>query len=65
MEDDLRFARWLANLGGWAHADSATDFPAATNWVADRRAALRGEGHAQIIHFTTAGQAWCRENGIG
>ncbi len=63
MEDDLRFARWLSNLGGWAHLDSATSQHADTTerWLK----AGRIEQDGNIVRFTDDGRAWCHENGVG
>ncbi len=61
-DDDLRFARWLANLVGWAHLDSAMshDADATERWLK----AGRIEQDGKIVRFTDTGQTWCRKYGI-
>jgi hypothetical protein len=66
-EAELHFARWIANLGGWVHADNFAggdaDAQVATNWIADGRAEYAVKDRAKVVQLTPAGKAWCCENG--
>jgi hypothetical protein len=68
-EAELRFARWIASLGGWAFADGLTgdgpDAQVARNWLADGRAINAVKSRQPVVELTDTGYMWCRENGIG
>lgn len=64
-EAELRFARWIVEMGGWVHADTvagkSADAEIAAIWLADERLCYANGG--RIVELTGYGREWCRQYG--
>lgn len=71
VEAERAFAANIHNLGGWLlngeNGPGAAEAQVVTEWLQLGRLveATKNRGRWPVIELTSAGYAWCHENGVG